>query len=180
MTSPLWAPVTARRAFAPPNEETETSVVCSVGFYCCSEDSSLPWTEHDRTWHDTVHSGGGLVNGRGERNASCALAEHCREKEHLWFDRETWIFSFLFSFFKAHTKKNKTNKQQKKTQNTKLHWVLRLFNGSDLSLQPHRQPPCVGRHQTHSVGDAWACFSWRKLNTSWTWSTFVHMYFHVI
>lgn len=98
MTSPLWAPVTARRAFAPPNEETETSVVRSAGFYCCSEDSSLPWTEHDRTWHNTVHSGGGLVNGRGERNASCALAEHCREKGRVWFDRETWIF-FFFLFF---------------------------------------------------------------------------------
>lgn len=142
MTSPLWAPVTARRAFAPPNEETETSVVCSVGFYCCSEDSSLPWTEHDRTWHDTVHSGGGLVNGRGERNASCALAEHCREKEHLWCDRETWIFSFLFSFFKAHTKKKikqTNNKKKPRIQNSTgccgfLTALINLFNHTD---SPH-------------------------------------------
>lgn len=49
---PLWATVTARRAFAPPNEELESGVVHSAGSTAAQR--TAVWRGRNMTGHDTT------------------------------------------------------------------------------------------------------------------------------
>lgn len=85
---PLWAPVTARRAFALPNEETESSVIHSAGSTAAQR--TAVWRGWNMTGHDTtpctLEEVLSTVGGGG--CASCALMESCRQKDVL-FDHKS-------------------------------------------------------------------------------------------